>query len=105
MNESNKKLYPSDDAEVVADDNLRSIPTKLKLAKLAYLEVNMMASSSLTSAQRKRLHTVQTKCHVLTWGLGHVNMKLPLSLHLFNLPAKQCEFPVLCFSIKRRDQG
>jgi hypothetical protein len=50
MNESNKKLYPSDDAEVVADDNLRSIPTKLKLAKLAYLEVNMMASSSLTSA-------------------------------------------------------
>jgi hypothetical protein len=29
MNESNENFYPSDDAEIVADDNLRLIPTKL----------------------------------------------------------------------------
>lgn len=52
MNTSNENHYPSDVAD---DDNLRSLlPAKAKLAKLAY-HVVMMAGSSFTSAQRKRL--------------------------------------------------
>ncbi len=63
VNESNENNYPGDDTEIDVDD--WSIPAH---EKLAYLVV-AMTGSGLKSAQRKRLHTVQTNCNALTGGL------------------------------------
>jgi hypothetical protein len=61
VKKSNENHYPSDDTEIVGDDDVRSLPAQ---AKLAFL-VAMVAGSGLKFAQRIKDYIVHRNCHAL----------------------------------------